>query len=415
MKYLYLIIPILASLFFSACSSTLNMAYEDDLYADEENIYIAKVEEVRENPTQQDDYYDPNYSDVYESDYYTPSNETDNFRYYGSPYASQFNNFNSPYYGHSYNAWGTPNNQNLGFNYGFGYNPYCFSCGGFGNNSYGWNSYNAWGTPYNNYGYGYNVNQFGYNPYYGTYNPYYGGYNNNGWNNNQNNLDNSFSKYNGQHRGSGVSSSSRFGSSNRNAQSNSYTSGTITSTTNGGSDYSHVIPSGIAVSNTLSDLSDAKKPSPSAYKPNYSNSLSSINSSISKNKRSGVSRGSVQQVETPSNSYRSSNNSAWNNTAGSRRSYSNQSSGSTYQSAPSRRASSGVYQSAGSSSRASSSSSVRRSSTYRPSSSSIRNDSSPTFNTGSSRGGSISTSPASRSSSGKSNSSGGSSRAGGRR
>ena len=50
MKLIYLITPVLATLLLSSCASTLNLSYEDDLYAEEENVYIAKVEEETEKP-----------------------------------------------------------------------------------------------------------------------------------------------------------------------------------------------------------------------------------------------------------------------------------------------------------------------------------------------------------------------------
>ncbi|MCT4581305.1 MAG: hypothetical protein N4A35_07810 [Flavobacteriales bacterium] len=405
MKAIYSSIPVFV-LLFTSCASSLNLAYEDDLYADEENIYIAQMNE--ESTEGADDYYDPNYSDVYKSDYFSEEeNErfSDDDRYFGSPNAGFYNNSFNPYFGYGFNnsfysnnAWGNPYNYNS-----FGYNPYCISCGGFGYNPYFGNSYNAWGTPYNNFGYGYYTNNFGYNPYYGTYNPYYGGYyggNNNSFANND------MVKPTGGHRGRGVSTGSRHGSSYRFSNGLSNHGNTSNTTNSGNEGYTHVVPTGMKVVDN--DVISAKEPVKTEYKPTYNHSISSIN-----NAQQSYSSNTSKRISNERPTVSSSSNSAWNNA----RQPARASSGSSRYQSDSRRALSASPSGAKESSRASSS--YRMNSSYKGNSS--RTYTTPSRSNSSYSGSSRSSSSysrssgSSRSSSSVSRSSGSSSRAGGRR
>lgn len=398
MKAIYIAIPFVATLALSSCATSLNLAYEDDLYAEEQNIYIAQVDD--NNVEGQDDYYDPNYSDVYKSDYYSDDNviqDNNNFHYYGSPNAGFYNSGFNPYFGstfynsyNSYNAWGTPYN-NYGYNSGFNNwnNPYCVGCGGYGYNPYG-NTYNSWGTPYNNYGNGYYSNGYGYNPYYGTYNPYYG----NPYNGNNNNFANSDSPQStGGHRGSAVSSNSRYGSSYRFSNSISNNGGTSTTTNSGNNGYSHVIPSGMKAVDTPGI--ESNKPAATEYKPNYNSSISSIGNAEKGYKRTNK---PLQSASQP-NRVSSTNNSAWNSSR--RPTRSNSSSANSYRETSSRPSSVSSSNSRGNA----------RASTYKGNSS--RNYNPPTRSNSNYSGSSRSSSSYSRPSSGSSRSSGSSSKSSG--
>ena len=298
----------------TSCSNTLSMAYEDDLYADEENIYLSKKTKTNEADDITDDYFDPNYEDVYENDYYLDKN-TGNTNYYGSPSVSLYSNYYMPSFG-SYNAWGTPYSYSpFGYSGYYGlYSPYQSPYIGWGTSYLGnsWGNYNNWMyNGYNPYGY----NSYGYNPYYGTYNPYNNYYNYNGYNSGFVSNDTPYGSQ--QHRGRGISSSSKIGGSTRPVTNPSNSS---SSTTNTGTDspYAHVVPSGLAVNNNNSVYASAKsKRSTTTSASSFRGSLSAI-SEVEKresdNRRNynysspSVSNGSYSTASTTSN-----RSSAWSN------------------------------------------------------------------------------------------------------
>ncbi len=351
----------------------MNLAYDDDIYTDEKNVFVANLDD-KDLKEGEDDYYDPNYKDVYSDDYYDKDNsslkDNNRGRFWGStlwntggwmytPYGLS-SSYNNNYWNYNNVGWGSYYYQSWGQPGGYGYNPAYPNCVGcYGSSYYGYNGYggNPYYNPYNPYYNPYYTSTgYGYNPYYGTYNPYnpyYSGNNNGGGT-----YDSPGVNSGSTHRGGVGGSNSRYGSTFTQNQ-----NPTVVATTTGGSsgkDYSYVVPSQLTQGGTTFEVAEPTEVK-IANNGVFNNSLSSIQRDKERLDSDGyMERNYTTAVTSPSStsSASRSNSSAWRTS--SPQSSSSSAHNNSYSASPTRTSSSATY-SRGSSSTYSRSSSPSRS------------------------------------------------------